>query len=313
MLLTLLGDLRGLAASANFGWLDFGPCPVPWARAYLGFFGSLLVLYAVFPSMPTLIRALAVLCVFAGLGMAGWNAFRYYEQLRSGFIHSKLPIALSLHIGALLIVVLAGLFAGRRKSVRPGRDLFFALVTFAICVVGFPVAQIFCNGQTDERRAADAAVVFACDLPRGEDADKALEARVKTACDLYNDKQVRMLILAGGPGADGVHQSEEMRRIAVGLGVAETDILPETTGTDTRSAVTGSLDHLKEHELYNVLVVNDFHLLPRIKLSYRRAGVAVDTVPVESSMDPARWKKEPNEIAKEATALWLFYVEPLML
>ncbi|MGE3315216.1 MAG: YdcF family protein [Planctomycetaceae bacterium] len=313
ILLTLLGDLRSLADSADFSWLDFSPLPVTWARGFIGLLGALLFIFAVFPSIPGIFRALAVLCVVAALGVSSWNAYKYYDAFREGEIHSRVPIAFSLHVAALLIVVLAGLFAGRRRIVKPGRDLLYAIVTIGICTAGFPIAQMFCEGQTDERRAADAAVVFACNLPNGDEAAKNLRARVKAACDLHAAQQVRTLILAGGPGEGGVHQAEMMRQIAIEFGVPETDLVADTTGTDTRTAVTGSIELLKQRNLYSVLIVDDFYLLPRIKLGYRRAGVPVETVPVPETTEPPRWKALRKEIVNEAKALWLFSLEPLML
>lgn len=311
ILLTLLGDLRSAANNSDFAWLNLGLCPVKWARGFTGFLAALLLVFAIAPSIPMLFRALAVVCVLGALGISTWNTAKFYEHLRDGAIQTHVPIPLTLHFAALFVVVLAGLFAGRRRIENVGRDLFITTFTFVICVFGFPVAQMFCEGQIDERRPADAATVFACDLPENDDGGAILRARVKTACDLYNEKLVRAIVLSGTVAADGVDQTEVMRHIAIECGVAEADIVPATTGNDLGSAVKGSLESLREHELYSVLAVNDFYLLPRVRLAFRRAGFTVQSVPASESTEPATWRKRREEIAREAIALWKFYAEPL--
>jgi len=312
-LLLLLGEIRGLRADSHMWWIDLRPCPAPVARGFLGLTGALLVLFAIYPSMPRFVRRLATLCVMIFFTVSLWNAFGYYEQLRTGTLQTAIPISFSLHVAACLAVVLSGLISDRGSSAHPGRDLFLGLLTFALCAVGFPLAQIFCQGTVESLRPSDAAVVFACDLPRGEEAAPALEARVETACRLYAEKRVRMLILTGGPGPDGLHQSEIMRRGAIQRGVPEADLIPETSGTNVEGAVKGTIDQLRRNDAAAALVVSDYYLLPRITLWYHLLGTDVETVPATGFAEPRGWRRQREEITREIGALWLVYLRPLVL
>jgi len=312
-LLNLIGEVRGASHDAHLGWIDLRPLTVEAARGFLGLTGGLLLLFAVHPGQPRFFRGLTILGVLTLFGASLWNAYQYYEQIRDAEIHARIPISFSLHVAACLAVVFAGLVARGGRSARPGRDLFVVLLTIAVCAAGFPLAQFYCQGKTDYRHAADAAVIFACDAPPGDDPSKSLEARVRTASRLYQDQLVRKLILTGGPGKGGMHEAEVMRRLAIEFGVPAADLISDTSGTATEAGVKGTLELFEQHGVHDVLVVSDFYLLPRIKLCYRRFGNEVDTVPAEEVAGVGNLRELQHELVREATALWVFYLQPLVL
>lgn len=312
LLLILLGEVRGASHDANLGWIDLRPCSAEVARGLLGACGSLLLLFAVHPIMPGFFRGLTILAVLALFGAALWNSYVFYQQFRAGEIHAKIPVAFPLHVAALSAVVFSGLIGLRGRSSNLSRDLFLAMFSAALCVASFPLAQFFCQGKVDNRRAADVAVVFACDVPPGAKLEQTLETRVRAACQLYEEKLVRKLILVAGPGKQGEEETEILRRLAVEQGVPEADLIPDTSGSAVESAVQGTLDLCEKNDLHNLLVVSDFYLLPRIKLCFRRFGKDVDTVPAVSEAGDKSPRASNEALAQEASALWVFYIQPLV-
>ena len=63
--------------------------------------------------------------------------------------------------------------------------LLIGLITLAVCAVAFPLAQMYCYGNTDYRREADVVVVFGCRVYKDGTPSDALKERVQTACRLY--------------------------------------------------------------------------------------------------------------------------------
>jgi vancomycin permeability regulator SanA len=140
-----------------------------------------------------------------------------------------------------------------------------------------------------------------------------MEARMRTASQLYQEKLVRKLMILGGPGENGVSEAEAMQKLAVEFGVPQADLVLVTSGADTEAAVKSSLERCEEGGLHNLLAVSDFYLLPRIKLCYRRHGKEVDTVPADQPDGANSLRELRHALVEEATALWVFYLQPLVL
>ena len=75
----------------------------------------------------------------------------------------------------------------------------------------FPLAQVFFFGTTDYRRQADVAVVFGAQVHDDGSPSTALVDRVTTACDLYHEGTVPVLIMSGAVGESGYDEAEVMR------------------------------------------------------------------------------------------------------
>lgn len=306
-LLNLIGEARSPGFDANIWWIDLHPVPAPMARGLLALVGLLLVVYAVRPNMSAVWRRSAIAVVLLLFGTSLWNSVGYYNLIRQGTIQSDVALPFSLHVAALLAVVLVGLLLNPRRSSRVGRDLIVAVLTLAVCLVGFPLAQMYCFGQTDYRRPADAVVVFGCRALADGTPSDALSDRVQTGCELYHAKLANKLIFSGGPGDGAVHETEAMRRLAVQLGVPAEDIILDPDGFNTQATVTNTARELSQRDFTQVLAVSHFYHLPRIKLCYRRVGIEVVTVPAENRHNvPVGYN-----LAREVVALWLYYLQPL--
>ncbi|HWW02814.1 MAG TPA: YdcF family protein [Candidatus Acidoferrum sp.] len=134
----------------------------------------------------------------------------------------------------------------------------------------------------------------------------ALADRVRTACELYRQGLTRKLIFSGGPGDGAIHETESMRRMAIGLGVRPEDILTDREGLSTQATVRNTKRLLRETGSSRVLVVSHFFHLPRIKLAFQRAGIEVYTVPARESYV---LRQLPFNMAREVAALWVYYVK----
>lgn len=162
--------------------------------------------------------------------------------------------------------------------------------------------------MTDYRRPADAVVVLGARVYADGRVSDALADRVRTGCALYRDGLVRKVILSGGPGDGAVHETEGMRRMAVGLGVPPEAILIDEHGLNTQATVRNTCKMLDDHNLRRILAVSHFYHLPRVKLTYQRDGREVCTVPAQETY---RLTALPIYMVREIVALWVYYVRPL--
>jgi uncharacterized SAM-binding protein YcdF (DUF218 family) len=150
-------------------------------------------------------------------------------------------------------------------------------------------------------------VVFGARVYADGEPSVALSDRVLTACRLYRVALVKKLIFSGGPGDGAVHETQAMRRLALDAGVRDEDILLDDRGLNTRATVANTTPMFRRNGIRRVLAVSHFYHLPRIKLSYQRAGWDVYTVPAEETYVLTRM---PVLIAREVAALWVYYLRP---
>jgi uncharacterized SAM-binding protein YcdF (DUF218 family) len=186
-----------------------------------------------------------------------------------------------------------------KRSFKP------TLMAVALCLVGFPLLQIFCFGWTDYRRPGDVAVVFGARAYANGEPSMALADRVRMAADLYRNGLTRRLYFSGGRGDGAIHETESMRRLAISLGVPDSAIASDLQGLNTEATAAHTIDYLHSQRATRVLAVSEFYHLPRIKLCFQGRGAEVYTVPAR----PQEWLRAwpLGSIAREVPAFWLYY------
>lgn len=305
-LLNILGGLRLPGFDANYWWIDLRPIPSAPAQVLLTLAAILLVAHALRPRMSNW-RWNSTLVITAFLLLISLsNAAGFYVLVGRGAIRAGCPVAFSLVVGIALLIVLAGIVTVKASACTDRRlsAKFVLMTTVAVCLVGFPLGQIFCFGKTDYRRPADAIVVFGARVyPDGRCSD-ALADRVRTGCRLYLDGLAKWLILSGGPGDGDVHETQAMREMALEAGVPAEAILTDENGVNTQGTVTDTCNMFEDMGISRVLAVSHFYHLPRIKMSYQRRGRQVYTVPARESYTLT---KMPLYILREVAALWAYY------
>lgn len=308
-MLNLAGDVWAAGFNANIWWIDLRPLSSAWAGLILAASSLLLIAFAVrphgTPRRMILTQTLLVVLLIA----AGLNTAYFYRLVSCSIIRTSVPVPLSLLVIAALGLIFAAVRAARTPPPAGAKPRWRAMaVVAAAMIVGFPLAQILFFGQTDYRRAADVIVVFGGGVyPDGRCSD-ALADRVRTACDLYREGCAPRLILSGGPGMGPVHETEGMRRLALACGVPERAILVDTDGFSTQATVRNTVPLIARLKAGRVLAVSHAYHLPRIKMTYQRAGVDVYTVPARET---CTLRAMPWYVAREVAALWLYYINPL--
>ncbi len=309
--LGLFGLVNALAGfirpelDANIWWID--PCGIPAtpARILLALICATLIAYALAPEMQPWRRSASLASVGTLLFVCLLNCAIYFVLFYKGTIHSTLPVPLSAFIAAALVLVVRDLIQAQPLTQNP--NWVPVLAALVLCLIGFPLAQIFLFGKTNYARPADAAIVFGARAYADGTASTALADRVRTACTLHRNGMVKKLIFSGGPGDGTFHETDVMRSLALQWGVPDTDIILDREGLNTRATLLNSKSILAEFNAPRILAISHFYHLPRIKLESQRLGLDLRTVPAHESYTLT---KMPLLIGREVAALWFYYLNP---
>jgi len=307
-LLSVVGAARSEALDANIWWVAVPFVPRLVSAALLAAVGAAFVAYAVAPRMRAWRRwpTLVLFAFFAAVTV--YNAVDFFLVLRAGDIAPRVPVPFSLVVALLLAFVTwaaARAPAPRRRRWSAAAAL---VVSAAVCVVLFPLAQVLFFGTTDYRRTADMAVVFGAQVHGNGAPSTSLRDRMDTAIGLYKDRLVKKILVSGGVGDSGYNEALVMRDMAVKAGIPEEDVIVDSNGVNTGATVRDSIPFFGPEPHPRVLAVSQFYHLPRIKLAYQRAGWDVLTVPAGTS---ALIRETPYLVAREIPAFWVYYLRAI--
>jgi len=309
-LLNLVAALRYPAFDLNAWWIDFRPVAPVVAHGILAAAAAVMIIYALRPR-PSFERRLLTLALLAALLIVtGRNIASFYILLARRQITAVFPVPFALFIAlGLAGVVLGVIFAGRIPAAHARRHYAAIAATVGVCIVALPLAQMHCFGKIDERRPADAIVVFGARVYADGSLSDAFADRVRTACQLYSDRYARTIIVSGGPGDGGICEADAAKRVITQYGIPAEAVIADPNGRNTRRTAVNTTRLLPEIHAERVLAVSHFYHLPRVKMTYQRLGRTVHTVPAEESYPLT---KMPLFILREIPALWLTYLQPLV-
>ena len=265
--------------------------------------------YAVAPRMAAWRRWLTLGLCAAFAAMAVLNMVDFYRVWQRGLIRPGVPVPLSLLVALALGFVA---WAALRPPAQPRRRWPAAAVLVAaalVCVLAFPLLQIWFFGFTDYRRPADLAVVFGAQVHQRGVPSVSLSDRMTTAEQLYRQGLVKRIIVSGGVGQTGYNEALVMRDMALAAGVPRRALIVDSNGVNTEATVRDTVPFFTTPQgRARVLAVSQFYHLPRIKLAYQRAGWNVLTVP--SGLGDrgiiARM------VAREVPAFWVYYLRAVL-
>ncbi len=311
-LLNLIGAAMHPGFDATVWWLDLRALPLWSERGLQIIVAGILLLYAARPRQGRIGRLFTAACILGIMAVSLLNMGTYASLLLAERITTGVPIPFSLLVLFTLAVILTDVLRSRSTSKSSHAPRFFRITTASatlfVCVVGFPLAWMYCFGKTDYRRPADAIIVFGARAYADGRCSDALRDRVRTACTLYEEGLAPRLVFSGGPGDGEVHETEAMTRLAVDLGVPRSAIIQDRQGLNTQATVRNSASIFERHRFERILAVSHFYHLPRVKMCYRREGFNVYTVPAKEEYTLTML---PYNLAREVAAFWVYYLRPL--
>jgi vancomycin permeability regulator SanA len=241
--------------------------------------------------------------------LVGANVVGYYHRLHQGSFHATdLPLPFSLVVLAILFLEFARV--SWWAPLEPRMPLpAWCFVSGLLVAAGFFViilAHIVTFGRTDYRRKADAAVVLGAKVFDDGRPSFALQERLETAIELYQDGWVSYLIMSGGTGENGRSEPACMSEYAQRRGVPAARIILDEEGDNTLLSARNCGRIARQHDFRGLLTVSQFFHCARVKLIFERAGTHCYTVPTCLSRwnegGGARLSRENFFLLREALA-----------
>jgi uncharacterized SAM-binding protein YcdF (DUF218 family) len=180
---------------------------------------------------------------------------------------------------------------------------FSTVLLVTVLAWSLALLSVFLFGRVDEARQADAIVVLGAAQYDGRPSP-VLRARLDHAIDLYDRGLAPRLILTGGVGiGDTISEAAVGQRYAVRHGVAEADILLESSGLSSEESMLAVSRLMRAHQLTTALLVSDpFHML-RLRLLATRLGLRAHSSPTRSSPIALDSRDEWRHILRETMIL----------
>ncbi len=317
----LFGKQSATMLSSQFWWIDLGLWSPQIARAMMGITAVSFLLFAAITQFPRILRTISLLMTITLLLVAIKNSYEFYRQINNHQIFAVGLFPVSLYTASLLVIILAGLLKESGLQKDSGRAWLLGAFTFILCLVEFPLAQMYCAGKTDYRQKADVAVVFQSRAKGDTNPIVTLEERMQTACELYKTGLVNRLILSAGSKKEGVNDISLMQKYALKQGVPQTSLIlnqQETNFIQQKDMKTIAKLIAKDQPASktkettkptpSLLVVTHFYQQPRIKLYCNRLGLTAQTVPAKETHKITLLN---SPVINEALRLWMAWLKPL--
>lgn len=309
--ITSLLSIRRLGPSM---WFSNPGLPAPLWQLIIGL-SALAIATALWTHDQGLARRLAWPAVPLGV-QSLFDSARYYQALAQAQIHSDTPLPMSLLLTLFLSFVLVLIYGPpcrfkghlwpEQATPKPWYQAPLAFVLGGIWALIAVTLVIVTFGATRYQHKADCAVILGAGVYDDGRPSLALTDRIDEGIRLYKGKRVRALVMSGGRGRNGFHESEVMRRYAMEHGVPSSAIVIDWHGKSTAASARSCRELMKDKGYKSTIVVSHYYHLLRSKAAFRSFGIACVTSPAPMTR---RLQKEPYFVFRECVAL-LYYTVP---
>ena len=161
------------------------------------------------------------------------------------------------------------------------------------------------DGLTDEVFEADLAIVLGNKVHPDGTPSPRLVARLSRGLELYEDGQVKALLVTGATGKEGPDEALVMRQWLVDAGVPPEAILVDSGGINTYHSAKNARVLMQAHGFASVIAVSHYYHLTRTKLALRRAGI--QTVGAAHARGGPELR-DPYSILREVVGYYVYLV-----
>lgn len=172
----------------------------------------------------------------------------------------------------------------KQKKRRPLLYIIIIQLVFFALLVAIIAADICAYAETDEKQAADAAIVLGAGTHGGE-VSPVFRERINHGIRLYQNGYVRYLLLTGGVGeGNQISDAQAAKAYAVSQGVPQEVILTEDKSTITQQNLEYAKQIMDEHGLQTAILVSDPLHMKRAMLGAQDAGITAYSSPTPTTM-----------------------------
>ncbi|AZA78209.1 YdcF family protein [Chryseobacterium sp. G0186] len=125
------------------------------------------------------------------------------------------------------------------------------------------------DGLSDTKQKADLAVVFGNKVNEDETLSPRLKARLDKSIELYQEKQIKDILVSGGLGKEGYWEGTEMKKYLIKNKIPADNILVDNFGDNTEKTVINTIRIADSLKYTKIISVSQFYHQTRIKKLFR--------------------------------------------
>ena len=148
-------------------------------------------------------------------------------------------------------------------------------LAFAVLLIWFLGHIIYTtiDGLTKNKKNADIAVILGNKVNEDGTLSERLEKRLKCGLSLYQNGQVKLLIVSGGLGKEGFYEGDKMKEYLVKNNVPDSLVIVDNFGNNTLATVENTIDLKDSLNFESLIVVSQYFHLTRTKMLFRKKGI----------------------------------------
>ncbi len=135
------------------------------------------------------------------------------------------------------------------------------------------LAFITIDGLSNSEENADIAVILGNKVNEDGTLSKRLEKRLECGLRLYQNGQVKKIIVSGGLGKEGFYEGDKMREYLVKKNVPDSLIIIDNFGDNTRATVENTIKIKDSLHFESIIVVSQYFHLTRTKMLFKKQGI----------------------------------------
>lgn len=126
------------------------------------------------------------------------------------------------------------------------------------------------DGFTNAEQQADLAVVFGNKVNEDGTLSPRLKARLDKSIELYQEKQIKDILVSGGLGKEGYWEGTEMKNYLIKNNIPAEKIIVDNFGDNTEKTVVNTIKITDSLKYNRIISVSQFYHQTRIKKLFRK-------------------------------------------
>ncbi|SFW47631.1 protein SanA, affects membrane permeability for vancomycin [Cellulophaga fucicola] len=128
------------------------------------------------------------------------------------------------------------------------------------------------DGLTKNENKADVAVILGNKVNEDGTLSERLEKRLECGLKLYQNGQVKKIIVSGGLDKEGFYEGDKMKEYLIKNNVPSSAVIIDNFGNNTLATVKNTIALQETLSFKSIIVVSQYFHLTRIKMLFKKQG-----------------------------------------
>ena len=134
------------------------------------------------------------------------------------------------------------------------------------------ITYVTVDGLSQNNKIADIALILGNKVNEDGTLSKRLEKRLECGLNLYQNGQVKKIIVSGGLGKEGYYEGDKMKDYLIKNNVPDSLVIIDNFGNNTLATVNNALKLKESLRFKSIIVVSQYFHLTRTKMLFKKQG-----------------------------------------